>query len=317
MDKRLERYRDAGNRAVAFQLKHQQPDGAFTWKDFPKDAYHKQPYSWSLSGCLDAAQRLLNWVKANTVQTDGQLKDYNADVYKHCWFFQGAHRMGRFDISHPVMNFLLTCQAPCGGYPHFAQDKRLRVLPTAWMGVSALYFGRLDTARATADWCANVLDQQKDEGRFYYCTTEEGKLLTPELDPKAPFVDCRKPAQCYWEIGLPWLLMGRLYQATGEGRYLDQAKRFFDAHLGCHEDRFAHTGSGKSSLAAATHFLNTKDPRAREAVYTFCDYLMQTQYPNGAWRPPGSPDTLLYYIDAAAEFNVWLQEDAGILAGMQ
>jgi hypothetical protein len=317
MDARLERYRAAGLKAVEFQLTHQQPDGAFTWEGFPRDAYHKQPYSWSVAGYLAAAHKLLNWVKANTLLPDGQLRDYNGDVYKLSWFFQGAHRMGRFDISHPAMGFLLSTQTPCGGFPHFPKDKLLRVLPSAWMGVSALYFGRLEIARKVGEWCVHVLDQQRDESRFYYCTTREGNLATSEVDPRAAFVDLTKPRQCYWEIGLPWLLMGRLYQATAEAKYLELAKRFFDLHLRCQKDAFCHTGSGKSSLAAAVHYLNTGDPRARDAVYTFCDYLVETQHPEGGWRPPSAPDQLLYYIDAAAEFNVWLQENVAILASRE
>jgi hypothetical protein len=303
-----------GLKAVEFQLKYQQPDGAFTWPGFVKDAYHKQPYSWSIAGRLDRAHKLLNWVKANTLQPDGQLRDYNGDVYKQSWFFQGVHRMGRFDISHPVMNFLLSCQAPCGGFPHFAKDKLLRSLATAWMGVSALYFGRLDVARKVGECCISMLDQQPDDKKFYFCMTRDGKLVTPALDPKAQCVDYSKPNQCYWEIGLPWMLMGRLYQATGEARYLDLAKRFFDLKLRCYKDNFSNVGSGKSSLAAALHYLNTGDTRARDAVLTFLEFLLQTQYLEGGWRGETEPDTLLIYIDHAAEYNVWIQEDVAILA---
>jgi hypothetical protein len=314
MDARLDRYRAAGLKAVEFQLKHQQPDGAFTWPGFPRDAYHKQTYSWSIAGFLPQAHRLLNWVKANTLLPDGQLRDYNGDVYKLSWLFQGAHRIGRFDLSHPVMRFLLSCQAPCGGFPHFAKDAHIRSLSTAWMGISSLYFGRVDVAKKVGEWCVRMLEQQPSDDRFYFCMTRDAKLVTPALDPKAQCVDFAKPQQRYWEIGLPWMLMNRLYQATGEGAYLDLAKRFFKVHLKCYKDAFTATSSGKSSLAAAVHYLITGDRRARDAVYAFCDFLLETQDPEGGWRPPGSPDQLLYYLDAAAEFNVWLQEDAAILA---
>ena len=318
MNQRLERYRSMGLKAVEFQLKHQQPDGAFTWEGFAKDAYHKQAYSWGVAGFLGPAHRLLNWIKANTLQPDGQLQHYNGDVYKQSWFFQGVHRMGRFDISHPVMGFLLSCQAPCGGFPHFAKDTYLRSLATAWMGVSALYFGRVDVAKKVGECCVSMLEQQPAPKKFYFCMTRDGKLVTPEVDPKAAqCVDFEKPNQCYWEIGLPWMLMGRLYQTTGEGRYLDLAKRFFELKLRCYKDAFANVGSGKSSLAAAIHYLNTGDTRARDAAYTFLDFLAATQYPEGGWRGETEPDILLIYIDHAAEYNVWIQEVVGILASKE
>lgn len=316
MNERLKQYQAMGLKAVEFQLKYQQPDGAFIWPGFVKDAYHKQPYSWSIAGQLGPAHRLLNWIKKNTLQPDGQLKDYNGDVYKQSWFFQGVHRMGRFDISHPVMKFLLSCQTPCGGFPHFAKDKYLRSLATAWMGVSALYFGRVDIAEKVGECCISMLDQQPDKKRFYFQMTREGKLLTPDLDPKAQCVDFTKLNQCYWEIGLPWMLMGRLYQATGQQRYLKLANRFFELKLQCASDAFTNVGSGKSSLAAAIQYLNSGDARARDSVHAFLDFLARTQYPEGGWRGETEPDTLLIYIDHAAEYNVWIQEDVAILASI-
>ena len=53
------------------------------------------------------------------LQPDGQLEAYNGDVYKHAWLFQGAQRLGRFDVAVPVWNFLKSCQYANGGFPHF------------------------------------------------------------------------------------------------------------------------------------------------------------------------------------------------------
>jgi len=315
MNERLEKYRDAGLKAVRFQLKYQREDGAFTWEGFPRDAYHKQVYSWSIAGYLPETHKLLNWIKKNTLQPDGQLRDYRGDVYKLSWFFQGAHRVGRFDLSYPVMSFLMSCQTECGGFPHFASDEWIRSLSTAWAGISAIYFGRLDVAEKAAECCISMLEQQPDPDRFYYLMTRDGKLATPDIHPKPQFVDAKAKGQCYWEVGLPWMLMGRMYQATGERRYLDYAERFFEFKLRCAKDAFSHVGSGKSSLAAAIHYLNTGDQRAKEAALCFADYLLETQYPEGGWRGEHEPDTLLIYIDHAAEYNVWLQEIVGILGG--
>ncbi len=316
MDPRLKAFRAAGEKAVRFQLQHQQPDGSFIWDDSIRDAYHKQPYSWGISGYLPEAHRLLNWVKANTLQEDGSLRDYNGDVYKQSWFFQGCHRLGRFDLSHPVMGFLMAQQKECGGLPHFAADDRLRSLATAWTGISALYFGRLDVAERAAGWCLGLLDQP-EEDRFYFQTTLDGELLTTAMDENAEFVDFNEVEQAYWEIALPWMLMGRLYQATGDRVWVDHANRFFEYQFACAADNFTCTGSGKSSLAASIHFLNTGDARARGGAISFGEYLLATQYPEGGWRGPTEPDTLLIYIDHAAEYNVWLQEIVGLLGSIE
>jgi len=314
MNERIERYRQAGRKAVEFQLQHQQPDGGYIWEGFVKDAYHKQTYSWAMAGAYDRAHRLLDWVKANTLQPDGQLKDYKGDAYKHAWFLQGAHRLGRFDISYRVMDFLASCQTLSGGFPHFPGDALCRVLPTAWTGVAALWMGRMQVAEKAANWCIRVLDQQKDPAKFYYQTTKDGSLATLDTHPKGQFIDAAKPMQPYWEVGLPQMLLCRLFMATGERRYLDHARRFFELHFTLHDDRFTHTGSGKTSLANALYYQLTGDERARDAVHQFCDRLLETQTAEGSWHVGTGEQSLLTRIDAAAEFNVWLQEDAAILA---
>jgi len=312
MKEKIARYRQAAVKAVEFQIKHQLPDGGYIWEGYANDAYHKQAYSWSMSGYFGEAHRLLNWVKASTLKPDGDLEHYNGDVYKLSWFFQGAHRLGRFDLSCPVMSFLVSCQAPCGGFPHFAKDEWIRSLATAWAGVSAVYAGRMDVAEKVAECCISMLEQQPDETKFWCQMTRDGKLAT---SAEAECIDTTKPKQSYWEVGLPMMLMCRMYQVTKEQKYLDYATRFFEFKLRCYEDNYSFVGSGKSSLAAAIYYLITDDERARDAACRYADFLVETQCPEGGWRDAdyGEPDIPLIYIDHAAEFGVWLQEISAIL----
>jgi hypothetical protein len=264
-----------------------------------------------MSGYYGSAHRLLNWVKAERLEPDGQLTAYNGDCYKHSWFLQGAHRLGRFDLTYPVMSFLETCQAPCGGFPHFRKDELIRSLSTAWTGVSALLMGRMDIAEKVAEWCIRLLEDQPDESRFYYQTTRDGALCTD-----GEFIDTTKTKQCYWEAALPMQHLCRMHMATGERKYLDYAGRYFDFKLRCAEDNYSFVGSGKSSLAAALYYLLTDDERARDCCIRYCDFLVETQCDEGGWRDAdyGEPDIPLIYLDHAAEFGVWLQENAAILA---
>jgi len=313
-DPRLKLYQEAGARAAAFTVSFQQPDGGYIWEGYPSDAFHKQSYSWGLAGAIEPAHRLLSWVKRERLGPDGRLKDYRGDVYKHCWLTQGAHRLGRFDLSYPIAEFIASCQAPCGGLPHFEGESFCRSLSTGIAGLVMLYMGRQEAATRIAQWCINLLRQQPEEGRFYYQTTLDGRLVTPEADEKAALaIDNSQPAQVYWEIGLPLQVMCKMYQATGEAQYLDYAARFFERHLRCADDRFSFTGSGKSALGAALYYLVSGEQRARAAACEFGDFLLRTQLPDGAWRNPKWPPEVLYSIDAAAEFNVWLQEIAATL----
>jgi len=311
---KIKRYQQTGLKAVEYQLGFQQPDGGYIWDESIKDAYHKQTYSWAMAGRYDQAQRLVNWIKANTLQPDGQLKDYGGDVYKQSWLFQGLHRIGRFDVSYPVFSFLASCQTEAGGLPHFQKDEYTRSLATAWTGVSAIYINRLDVAEKAAQWCISMIEQNQDDTRFYCQMTRDGKLVTADDDPKAEHIDYSKPKQAYWEVALPMQLFLRLHMVTGEQSWLDLAEKCFNLHFEFFDDRFTWVGSGKTSLAMALYYLLTDDTRARDAVCTFGDFLCETQVPEGGWRDETEADVPLIYIDHAAEFNVWLQEDSAILA---
>jgi len=316
MKRTLNEYRRACLKAVEYQISFQRPDGGYIWDGYAIDAFHKQALSWQLSGHFVEALRLLNWVKKNKLQADGQLKDYNGDIYKHSWFFQGAHLLGRFDLSFPVWSFLLSQQAPCGGFPHFAGDKLVRSLSTAWTGVSALYFGNIDVATKIAKCSISMLEQQPREDRFYFQMTRDGKLVTEKEYPDAQFIDTTKPMQCYWEVGFAMLLMCKMHLATGEKSYLDYAKRFFEFKLRCYKDNFSYWGSGKSALAAANYYMLTGDERAREKSYEFCDFVLETQTPAGGFRYEDEPDELLIYVDHAACFSVWAGESLKIFESL-
>jgi len=321
MKKRVARYQKAGQKAVQWLLGLQRDDGSFTGPDFTEDVYHKTPYSLSMAGYFPQAHRLLAWVKENDLQDSGELRHYYSpnvmQVYKDAWMLHGAQRLGRFDISYPVMNFIMTFQAPCGGFPCEGRDEQqVRSLTTAWCGHAALYMGRLDVARQAGDCLQQVIAQQPDEMKHYFFMTLDGKLITPETDADAEAIDATQPDQLYWEVGVPMIFLGHLYQATGAAEYLQALTSLFEFNLRCCDDGFAHGNSGKNGLGAAIYYSITGDKRARDAACRLADFLVATQEPAGGWRYEHEPDTLTYRIDHAAEYNIWLQEISSILAAM-
>lgn len=305
VSERLAACRKAVEKAVEFQISFQRPDGGYIWDGYAIDAYHKQAYSWSLTGHLEEAHKLLDWIRNNKLQADGQLKDYNGDVYKHAWLFQGAQRLGRFDVAVPVMNFLRSCQYDCGGFPHFKGNPVIRAIGTAWSGVSALYAGDIALAKKAADCCLSMQRQQPRADRYYFQMKLDGTLYTEKDSPEAGFIDTKLTKQCYWEVGFSMLLMCKLYLITADPTYLESARQFFEFKMRCREDNFAYWGSGKSALAAANYFMITGDERAREAALKFCDFVVDTQRPNGGFQYEDEPDELLIYVDHAACFSVW------------
>jgi len=325
MKKRVARYQKAGQKAAQWLLGLQHDDGSFTGADFREDVYHKIPYSFSMVGYVPQAHRLLEWVKEHDLQDSGELRHYYSpnvmQVYKDAWIIHGAQRLGRFDISYPVMNFMLPSQAPCGGFPCEGRDEeRVWSVTTAWCGHAALYMGRLDVARKAGDCLQQMIAQQPDETKHYFFMTLDGKLITPEIDADAQaidaFVDATQPNQLYWEVGITMIFLGHLYQATGAAEYLQTATSFFEFNLRCRDDVFAHPNSAKNGLGAAIYYSLTRDKRARDAACRLADFLVATQEPAGGWRYEQEDDTLTIRIDHAAEYNIVLHTISSILAVM-
>jgi len=312
--------RQAIRRAVDFQIGLMRPDGGYVWDGYAQDAFHKQAYSWNLVGNNEEAHRQLTWVRDHRLRPDGSLiltEDpndtvHNVDLYKHAWTCQGAHRLGRFDVSYPIYNFILTCAMPCGGYPLQRGMPLARAMTTAWIGVTAVYFNDMKTALTCADWCVKLLESQPDPGKYYFETTPDGRLAL-EADG-GECIDRTKLKQCYWEIGFEMLLMNRLYQITRDEKYLGYTKRYMEFLLTCAEDTWAYWGSGKAALGCAMYYSFTGDERALESAVKFIDFVVETQvkvsdkdgkYAGGFWYDD-EPDILLIYVDHAACFSGWV-----------
>ena len=317
MQTRVESYRDAARRGAQWLLSQQNSDGSFLGPDLQADVYHKAPYALGLTGYALEANRLLNWIKAHDLAADGRLHHFDAGLalYKTNWICQGAHRLARFDISAPVMRYILQCQAPCGGFFQVVEgNEYVEPVCTSWAGVSTIYAGRLEIAIQAARCLASMIDQQPDETRFYCWLTPEGQLVTEDapLPAGVSFLDARSPQQAYYNPGIACLFLTRLYLATNSAEFLNSAQRLFELSLGWAEDAYAYPTAGKSAVAAANLYLITGDERARDAACSMGDYLVQEQSEEGWWRNPHS-DGMIVRLDHTAEFVAFMSEIAATL----
>ncbi|MBM3957960.1 MAG: hypothetical protein FJ313_07915, partial [Gemmatimonadetes bacterium] len=278
MDTNLVLWPDAAYNAVAWLCCEQNPDGSFIREDLQADCYHKAVYAFSVTGNLVEANRLLDWIKARDLQPDGRLQHFDAGLalYKTSWACQGAHRLGRFDISRPVLGYILRCQAPCGGFYQVIEgNPYVEPVCTSWAATTAIYGGYIEAAEKAAECMIAMVDQQPDPSRFYYWMSPEGQLATEEspVAGAAPFVDATKTQQAYYCPGIACLFLAKLHMATGNATCLEGAQRLFEISLAFAEDRYSYPTAGKSAVGAATLYLLTGDERAKAAACEFADYL--------------------------------------------
>lgn len=312
------RYIEAAERAVEYVVSQQRADGGYAGPDYPVDCYHKIPYSLGISGRLEEAHRLLDWIKEHDLQPDGGLRHYQmpgSQQYCDTWICIGAHRLGRFDITYPLSRFIMTFQAPCGGFPAAGrEDPWTRSLTTAWAGQTALYTGHLEHARRAAECLYKMIDDQPREDRFYYHTTRDGQLVTELVSPKAGFIDATKKEQVYWEASIAMIFLLKFYEATGDEESLDYAKRLWSFKLRCQDDSSTHGNSGKDGYVSSLYYALTGDIRGKEEALKFCEFLLETQLENGAWCWAPTNDPIRIYLNWAAEYSVWIYEISGSLA---
>lgn len=305
-------YLEAAKRGGAW-LASQLHEGGIGVPPQGPEVYYKSPYALSLVGRLAEANHLLNWTAQHAVTKHGIVRTADPrsmGVYRYSWLLQGAWRAGRFDLALGFRNDVLRCQAPCGGF--FLQPAGEETVEAAWSGwggMGALYSGHVEAARRAGDALCTMLADQPDPNRLYTSMSPEGETLTGE---KAVYLDATKSGQTYWRAGIPFLFLMRLYQATDESRYLETSQQIFDFLMRSAPDAFGHLTAGKSMLAAALLWAETRDNRAKKAAEGQAHFFLSIQSPNGYWTSPARDD-VVHRVDHTAEFTIFMTETAAAL----
>ncbi|MEW5980503.1 MAG: prenyltransferase/squalene oxidase repeat-containing protein [Acidobacteriota bacterium] len=327
------------NRAVAratqWLLAHQAEDGSVSPREAGVDAYYKLPYTLGLMGELGAANLLLDWIRDYQMTSTGDFRGTrqrsrlsfhsNWSTYANCWIVLGAHRLGRFDVSLRGIDYILRYQRPCGGFSSMAltgEGEVIEPVCTAWGGLAALSVGRIESACKAGDCLVEMVRRQPDPRRFYFRMTVEGRLITeyPEPERLFYFVAADQEKEIYYNLGIAMILLGRLYQATSESKYLSSCEDLLAFSQRCAADVYASPPSGKLGLGCAILFSISRNPAAKEAASAVADYLVATQGQEGYWRLPDDPlyaqipgrHELDLLLDVTAEFTSFLAEIAAL-----
>ena len=176
----IESYLNAARKGSEWLVSKQQEDGSIT----EAEVYYKAPYALSVTGRALEANKLISWIKTDVLQDNG---DLNHNTYKNSWIVQGAHRMGRFDVSMLGMDYILQTQASCGGF--CATDDTNQIVEpiyTAWGGLCAVYTGHLDKARNAGDCFVEDATRyrRRRSRRWRSPSPDRGAPVAP--DPRGP-----------------------------------------------------------------------------------------------------------------------------------
>ena len=327
----VQRFLEAAGRGIAWIAAQQRADGSFCSPEDGVASYYKVPYALAVAGHQREALRLVEWVAEHNFTAEGDFRAPERKarepahdawpIYSNAWLVQGAHRVGRWDVSLRGAEFLLRYQVPVGGF--YALDGETRYLEpacTSWGGLAALTTGRVEEARRAGELLAGLVEAQPDPERFYSRMDTEGNLVTdvPAGAELFYYVDATRRKQIYFNPGIALIFLSHLYRATGEEKYLRAGREIFLFTERCADDVHQFPPSGKLGVGCALLYAITGSPEPRRAAVRVGEYLVETQTSEGFWRLPDEGpysslkdrDGFEIRLDVAAEFTAFLVEIA-------
>lgn len=317
-------------RGVAWLLNHQNLDGS--WKSLPEqplDAFYRASWTLGLMGEAAAAERSLNYVKRQFMNDDGDFLQRENDWYKRVHYLYpnailvlGAHRLDRYDLAAPGLRFMLNGQDPDHGgfYMHLpapGEKAPSNTKSTAMCGITCLAMGQWEAAARAGNWLIRLVEMQPAPlERFYTTALPEGSLKTSfaEAESRWHLVDAKEPSQCWYALGLPFAFALLLHEATGEKRYEDLARWFFEFQLRC-VNPWDGPSSGKGAWACSMLYRLTGEALYRDIALRVANNFVARQEPEGWFKgwlyvepPLGSKQSVLTVrqFESTVEFSQWL-----------
>ena len=336
---RKTKFQDAVNRATAWIVKHQQPDGSFGEVE-SLTHYMALPAALLYLGQAQSAARLMPYLKSTYQKENGDYDFPPADAkpghlaeakYGPAWMIFSAHVNLALDLSMPAVPHMLTYQhdetGGVFGRPDHARDGKgiLHVLATPCVGQAALITGHVAEARRMGDYLVDYLiAENPDMSKAFYPVwdTERG-LRTDEDAPIAPnmprVLERGAPDQHHFVTGFMISFLTDLYRATGEQKYLDGALAMYE---------FGEDGSGEIYRSTASHkfcwgcgslYRVTGDARHLESACRVAEFLVEhAQDPDGSMVHYAFIDSSANWaysprLNITGQFALWIQKTIDLL----
>ncbi len=315
----MSKYKDARDKGGEYLLQQLHDDGSFG--DGTVGDYYKVPAAFQVCGETNAANRLCNWIRQNGIAKNGDFgprTDYSSGyphAYFNIWVIMGAQRLGQFDLAQRGMDFLMDFyDDESGGFYSSLTERTPTTKQDLWVvsgcGQAALYTGRLDVAQGVGRWMQRMMDEQPNYPEVMYTvSTPDGGLVT-DVDPDDPIryvlVNATEGDQFFFHPGIAGAFLARLYQSTGETRWLDLAKQYILFAETATDNLYWLLRAGKVMWASSILWTLTRDTKYRDMAIKVGNNVVAQQHADGWWAAVGEEGTPSN--DATAEMVVWLDE---------
>jgi hypothetical protein len=280
-------------------------------------SHYKAPYLYSVVGDPVRARKYADLIRSRYLQPDGDFRtrpdakgwDHlpcspaNRYIYPNGWLIAGFQKMGAYGLAQKGLAFIRRFQSQrLGGFCSRFHIASGAVIPdfldsssTSSGGLALLACGQVDEAVRAGDFILRLLDAQPQPERFYFSSWEDGKglmtdvfgeedqnalrgrkqfCLSAEADPRYELV---------WLIGKPMKFLAKLYDATGDRRYLDGAGALFDFFHRLPEGRWNNYANCKIMWGGAELYRHTGDPRYYQTAVRILEWMCDSRRPWGGW----------------------------------
>ena len=155
-----------------------------------------------------------------------------------------------------------------------------------------------------------MMEEQPNYPEELYTVMTPAEGLVTGVDPADPIryllVNAAEGDQYFFHPGIAGGFLARLYQATGEGRWLALAREYMRFAETATDNLYRLLRSGKVMWAAAVLWTLTRESLYRDMALKAAGHIVEQQHPDGWWAMTGTGGTPSN--DATAEMVVWLDE---------
>jgi hypothetical protein len=336
---RKQEYNAAVERALAWILSHQEPDGGFGPVE-TMSHYMVLGASLLYTGHGDAAGRVIRAMKSLFVNSDGSFDPPEIRAgrtsalqergYAPAWVVYSSHVNLAYDISLRGMPHVLRLQdAKSGGMFGSAEDALagkgiVNCAVTSVAGEAALTTGYIAEARRMGDHLVdNVLASNPDlSQRFYPIWDTERGLRTDPAVPPSPnmprVIERFQPNQHHYLTGMMIAFLSDLHRVTGDRKYLDGASTIYEFAAGGSPGVYETTLAHKFAWGCAWLYRVTENPAHLESACRVCDYLVSRQEQDGSFVHWGLVKSAAEWpysprLNITAQFALWIARTAALL----
>ncbi|HWM88213.1 MAG TPA: hypothetical protein VNO33_20305 [Kofleriaceae bacterium] len=323
----------SAHHAVARLASELREDGSYGPRHQDLASYYKSPALFLAAGRWDLADRVLGFIAQRFLREDGDFQTPEAGKtddpelaarpgYPNGWIAVAAQRLGRFEVSEPAWSHFKRYFHPglgggCVEGPHEpGAARRIDMLMTAHLGLSALFFGDGEVAHRAEQVLVRFLDQQPEPAARMLLRMDESGALVQELageQTRDHQVRADASDQAWPSIGHAIGFLALLHRITGSGEALRAARGYLDFALACpvlpgepraHQVAWAAALLGEISQAPPYFDLSVAIARV----------LMAGQGSGGLWRDADGDVAPHTSFDQTAETALCLLEIARVEA---